>query len=211
MSGGSWGYAYKNVRTFAECLRADAERDAKRERKYFSPLQTLARAALAEKLDLISEAMRFVEYVDSNDNAPGDEVGPILDAIHGLKPVGWNAWLESRPGKVRDVATKLPPWKHYTLTGTGQVVLIKSYGEEKDGGAISLTVIVIFDPRPPKFVAPGVPILPPYEVFGVKPEMLDEKVSVWPEGPQAGEDFVEEVSDEIRKTNAKDDLTKPEG
>lgn len=66
MSGGSYDYAYSKLERFIEDLRlADAE-PATEERKRFAAL-------LAD----VAVAMRAIEWVDSGDYAPGDEVDPI--------------------------------------------------------------------------------------------------------------------------------------
>lgn len=58
MSGGSHDYAYSRVESFAASMRRSHD-----------PL----RRALAAHLDLVAKAMHDIEWVDSNDAAPGDE------------------------------------------------------------------------------------------------------------------------------------------
>ena len=66
MSGGSWDYLYQQLEEAAGRLG-----NAK------CPL----RKALAHKMWSISKAMRAIEWVDSGDYAPGDEIEAIKTAL----------------------------------------------------------------------------------------------------------------------------------
>lgn len=59
MSGGSYDYSCFRVNDMAQDTRI----------KFGSPL----RRAFGKHLELVSEAMRMVEWVDSSDYSPGDE------------------------------------------------------------------------------------------------------------------------------------------
>ena len=63
MSGGSYEYAYQRVRSMADDLR----------RQDTNPL----RAAFANHLQIVADAMYAVEWVDSGDKGPGDENAAI--------------------------------------------------------------------------------------------------------------------------------------
>jgi hypothetical protein len=66
MSGGSWNYAYEKVEEMAVGLSVSAD-----------PL----RRAFASHLKGVARAMKAVEWVDSCDSGPGDEVKPIRLAL----------------------------------------------------------------------------------------------------------------------------------
>lgn len=53
----------------------------------------------------------------------------------------WQEWLWERPPAVREVAERLPPWKLYRMTDTGQRVRILQYDEHHDD-SVTLTVSV---------------------------------------------------------------------
>lgn len=61
MSGGSYNYLYSRIE--------DASHQVDSRGRTTSPL----RAAFAQHLLLVAEAMRMVEWVDSGDYSPGDE------------------------------------------------------------------------------------------------------------------------------------------
>lgn len=63
MSGGSYDYAYYKIQEFAESIR-DQETNPKR-------------AAFSKLLLLCSQAAQAIEWVDSCDFGPSDEIGPI--------------------------------------------------------------------------------------------------------------------------------------
>ena len=65
MSGGAYDYAYWKVRHFAEEMRSD------------SPL----RKRFQRHLEKVADAMRAIEWVDSDDYAPGAEDGAIKKAL----------------------------------------------------------------------------------------------------------------------------------
>ena len=75
----------------------------------------------------------------------------------------WEAWLDERPPRVREVAERLPPWKDYTLTTTGQHCIIKQY-DEHDDGHVTLTIVAWQE---------WFPLL--RGVFGIDPETLEER------------------------------------
>jgi len=45
----------------------------------------------------------------------------------------WNTWVQARPAAVKEVASKIVPWKLYRMTSTGQRVTVVSFDEHKDG------------------------------------------------------------------------------
>jgi hypothetical protein len=67
MSGGSYDYAYTRVQDMAEMLTSAKE--------------TALRRAFGEHLKKVAVAMQAVEWVDSNDCAPGHEDDPIRACI----------------------------------------------------------------------------------------------------------------------------------
>ena len=85
MSGGSYDYVYSRVTMFADDLAAQMKAhglpldrpypDEPHER--YTREAFLARGWLAVHLDLIAEAMEKVEWVDSGDCGPDDEVTAI--------------------------------------------------------------------------------------------------------------------------------------
>lgn len=42
----------------------------------------------------------------------------------------WQAWVEGRPPVVRAIAEKLPPWRPYRLTTTGQICRVQAFAED---------------------------------------------------------------------------------
>jgi hypothetical protein len=68
MSGGSYNYAYVHVNDMANSLRIN--RGPSRAK----------RLAFKKHLELVSEAMRAIEWVDSGDSSDGDEIAAI-DAV----------------------------------------------------------------------------------------------------------------------------------
>lgn len=68
MSGGSYNYAYARVEEMALEVRLRAGGDAKR-------------LAFALHLDKVAKALQAIEWVDSNDWAPGDEDEPIRAVV----------------------------------------------------------------------------------------------------------------------------------
>jgi hypothetical protein len=75
MSGGSYDYAFGRLNDFLYALEANMkDRDG---REPLTEAQVQARTKFVEHLKLVSEAMRDIEWVDSGDYAPGDELGAI--------------------------------------------------------------------------------------------------------------------------------------
>ena len=79
MSGGSWNYVYRLVQDAAANMADD--------RSDHHGTGTLRRA-FAKHLTLVAEALHDIEWVDSFDDSPGDEVkairaalGPAADAL----------------------------------------------------------------------------------------------------------------------------------
>lgn len=66
MSGGSWSYGYDHIDEMALRLIESKE-----------PL----RRALGRHMQKVSRAMHDIEWVDSCDNSPGDEVAAIEDVL----------------------------------------------------------------------------------------------------------------------------------
>ncbi len=54
----------------------------------------------------------------------------------------WKKWVATRPPKVRAVAEQFDPWSLYRMRDTGHRVMIYSFGEEKEGDAVTLCVAV---------------------------------------------------------------------
>ena len=80
----------------------------------------------------------------------------------GQQLVEWQEWLAERPPNVRAVAERLPPWRKYWLTTTGQHARVVSY-EEDDAGDVTVSIHVWRDWHPVE-----------WNVFGVDPESLAE-------------------------------------
>jgi hypothetical protein len=72
----------------------------------------------------------------------------------------WEAWLATRPKKVREVASAYPPWHTYELLSTGQLCSIQHY-DEHDDGSVTLSIIAWRE---------WLPL--PIGVFGIDPEDL---------------------------------------
>ena len=66
MSGGSWGYVYRRVEEVSETLLYS---------------KCPYRKALGVHLSLIAEALHDIEWVDSADYSPGDEIESIKKVI----------------------------------------------------------------------------------------------------------------------------------
>jgi hypothetical protein len=66
MSGGSWNYAHTAVREAAERLQTEEDPNRK---------------ALGRLLERCADALHDIEWVDSNDYAPGQEFPAIRNAI----------------------------------------------------------------------------------------------------------------------------------
>jgi hypothetical protein len=66
MSGGSWNYLCYQVQEAAQRLLH--EKDA-------------TRRAFGKHLKLVAEALHAIEWVDSDDKGPGDEIEPIMACI----------------------------------------------------------------------------------------------------------------------------------
>ncbi len=66
MSGGSFQYLYSKIEDAAQTLSAD---------------QNPTRKAFGKHLYLIAEAMHDIEWVDSCDYGPGDEMNAIMKCI----------------------------------------------------------------------------------------------------------------------------------
>ena len=79
----------------------------------------------------------------------------------------WNEWLSERPDNVKEVATKIVPWKTYRLKNhedNGTRYAPVKYDEEMDGN-VTITCAKFNE---------MMPILGGYYVFGLKPEDLIE-------------------------------------
>lgn len=72
MSGGAYSYAYLRLDEFIEEVR---KRDERADDLTFEV--RCVRATFMAHLQRVSSAMREVEWVDSGDNGPGDEVEAI--------------------------------------------------------------------------------------------------------------------------------------
>lgn len=68
MSGGSWNYIYSKFQNTADELSCSS---------------CIYRRVLGEKIQLIAEALKAIEWVDSGDWVPGDEIEPIRAALGG--------------------------------------------------------------------------------------------------------------------------------
>lgn len=71
MSGGSYDYVYHRIEDAAD------EVDHRQKAEWHSDEARALRAWLAEHLRLVSKAMHDLEWVDSCDYGPGDEVEAI--------------------------------------------------------------------------------------------------------------------------------------
>lgn len=109
----------------------------------------------------------------------------------------WEAWVYSRPDKVRVVAEKFHPWKLYKMRSSGHRVMVSSFYEDEDNN-IMLTVDVTGDFN---FVA--------FErrVFGVDPSDLEECDLPGPDEITGSADMtpreVEDLYFEIRSKESK--------
>lgn len=82
MSGGSYDYAYHRVREMADLLRhnvASRRRDALTDPTniWNQESHQALRERFAGLLDLVATAMHDIEWTDSGDCGPGDEVAAI--------------------------------------------------------------------------------------------------------------------------------------
>ena len=75
MSGGSYDYAYNRVLDFVETLEI-----CTKEREMPTHVR-IARGNFGQLLYRVAEAMKAIEWVDSGDKSPGDEVDPIIAAF----------------------------------------------------------------------------------------------------------------------------------
>lgn len=66
MSGGSWGYAYRQVESIAERLLGST---------------SIRRRALGQHLTLVAYALKSIEWVDSSDWEPEDERAAIMQVL----------------------------------------------------------------------------------------------------------------------------------
>jgi hypothetical protein len=89
MSGGSYDYLYSKMQDAADTLSHSG-----------NPL----RRAFAKKLELFAEAMHDIEWVDSCDKSPGDEVKAIEAALgKGAKALELSELIE----EAQDVNARL--------------------------------------------------------------------------------------------------------
>lgn len=77
MSGSSYDYAYFRIGEVASDIRESAK-------SVDDPDQKALRLRFANHLDLVSRAMHDIEWVDSCDYGPGDEVEAIRKVLGGL-------------------------------------------------------------------------------------------------------------------------------
>lgn len=75
MSGGHYDYAYLRVMDFSDRLLDEVQRED------ISQKAKEARLKFVDHLKKVTEAMRTIEYVDSDDSSPDDEIQPILDCL----------------------------------------------------------------------------------------------------------------------------------
>ncbi len=66
MSGGSWNYAYRHLEELAESLRESRQPE---------------RRALGKRMSLMAQAAHDIEWVDSGDLSPGDDLPAINTAL----------------------------------------------------------------------------------------------------------------------------------
>lgn len=72
MSGGSWDYVFHRFTEVAERLESARQPE---------------RRALGKHLSLIADAMHDIEWVDSADKSPGDELPAIEKVLGPLPPI----------------------------------------------------------------------------------------------------------------------------
>lgn len=92
MSGGSWDYVSHRFDDVASRLRSSHD-----------PL----RRALGHRIALVAKAMSDIEWVDSSDWAPGDEVAAIKAALGESWPALTRDELRKDLDRIIDEATKL--------------------------------------------------------------------------------------------------------
>lgn len=78
MSGGSMDYAYRRVERACEDL-AEVNEDSGR-MAYVDPAAMPLRAWLVAHLEVVAKALHDIEWADSGDYSPGDEI-PALRAV----------------------------------------------------------------------------------------------------------------------------------
>ena len=81
MSGGSYDYAYRKVNHFVEELRERIERERRAGVEGAHDL----RERFAVHLEKVAKAIHDIEWVDSCDYGPGDEVAAILAVLGAEK------------------------------------------------------------------------------------------------------------------------------
>jgi hypothetical protein len=80
VSGGSWDYVYRHVEDAAERMETEA-------RATMRPgSRPTLRAEFAAHLRLVAAALHDVEWVDSCDYGPGDDVDAIRACLSSLGP-----------------------------------------------------------------------------------------------------------------------------
>jgi len=87
MSGGSYNYAYGRVNDFAFELERNLEGQRLEDPDAMSPEARDARLRLVAHLKLVASAMHAIEWVDSCDYGPDDEI-PAIRAVLGREARG---------------------------------------------------------------------------------------------------------------------------
>ena len=97
MSGGSWDYVYAKVDDAADILLDQMD-----------PL----RKALGARLKLFARALHDIEWVDSCDKSPGDEVPAILAALGDAMPAAVVT------AEVEEAEARVARWRRLALDTT---------------------------------------------------------------------------------------------
>ncbi|CAB4126979.1 hypothetical protein UFOVP75_50 [uncultured Caudovirales phage] len=88
MSGGSWDYAYHKIRDIAHHLEdGTALRDSEAVNFEF-PSQHEARKKLAPIVFALADVMRTIEWVDSSDSSPPEDVDAINNFLAMIRVQG---------------------------------------------------------------------------------------------------------------------------
>jgi hypothetical protein len=78
MSGGSWDFLYSKVADAADRL---IDEDDLEDSENITPEAKLLREKFGQHLRLVAEALHDIEWVDSGDCSPGEEIDSIIDVI----------------------------------------------------------------------------------------------------------------------------------
>ncbi len=77
----------------------------------------------------------------------------------------WEAWVEERPERVREVAERFKPWHLYRLTESGHAVRVYSIDEPEDESQPVTLKVLVLDRYNEALAFER-------KVFGIKPEDL---------------------------------------